>query len=186
MKLAGFLVGAVAAGVAVFAFNSWRHVSDDDRLTAALRDHCIPFVHSATQPFDGIGRAPGVYDDVDVNEAGQDGGVRLIYDHRFVAQWGVVIDTDENGTESPVRLCTIASHANSAGFAVAQDGFIDRYGDVLSDVKPLVTETAQLQGSAQTVLWNTPQMPPNVGYRALMIASDGAVISVTVIDEVSG
>ena len=50
-KLAGFLVGAGVAAVAVWGFKTWRHVSDEDRLMSRIvLTNVSPISSRATLP----------------------------------------------------------------------------------------------------------------------------------------
>lgn len=182
MKLAGFLVGAAVAAIAVWLFYAMTTVTDDDRLTAVLRDHCLPYVRAASTPFEGMGRAPGVYDEVNLRDDVQDGGAAILYDNRFVAQWGVIpADADVPG----VRLCTVApSYANDAStqFDVEAEEFIRRYTDVISPDGVLSPDIDTLTEGPRTVGWYQADVPLGEGLRVVMVAAPGSVSTVLVVD----
>lgn len=181
MKRLGFLTGAVVGGLVVFAFNQWRHVSDDDRLTAVLRDHCLPYVQTGETPFQDIGRSPGVYDDVSVNETFQKGGARLVFDLRFVAEWGETEDAD-----GPVRVCSVSptyGENTVAAFEVNPDGFVERYTDVLSADEPLSPTADQVTGGPTTFGWYGADRPQNRGLRAVFTVSPGLVSGVLLVKD---
>lgn len=130
MKRLGFLTGAVLAAVGVFVFHTLRAVDDDDRLMAALAEECLPYVFGGQDvPFENLGRSPGVYDVVDVDDRVTGGGLRLIHDLRFLAQWGVV-----ETAVGAVRICEVNptfGENTIAAFEVDPDGFVGRYTDVI-------------------------------------------------------
>lgn len=178
MKRLGFLTGAVLAGIGVFLFNQWRHVSDDDRLIAVLADHCLPYVQAGEIPFQDIGRSPGVYDAIDVDERLQNGGARLIYDLRFMAQWGETEDAD-----GPVRVCRVDptyGENTVAAFEVDPDGFVERYTDVLSVDEPLIPQADAVTTGPTVFGWYGGDRPQDEGLRVVFGVSPGLVSSVLV------
>ena len=121
-KVYGFLTGAGVTASAIFGFNAWRNVSDEDRLTSVITDHCLPYVTVGGLPFDGMGRAIGVYDGITTDERITNGGAAVIFNARFVVEWGVI-------AKPPVRICMIYGRMNDAVqqvFEVAPEGFIGR------------------------------------------------------------
>lgn len=174
MKRWGFLTGAAVAAIGVWAFYALTGVSDDDRLAAVLTDHCLPYVQTGDAPFADMGRTPGVFDDVPLREAVSDGGARLIYDGRFTAQWGII---DSAGRAS--RICEITpvyTERRTPAFVVRPDGFTSRYADLLG-----------LSGAPQTApniaAWYEDPTQQDRGLRVVMIAGDGVVSNVVVMDD---
>lgn len=181
-KVLGLITGAAVAGVVITAIGVWRHVSDDDRLTEVLADHCLPYVRTGATPFDGMGRSPGVYDVVDLREGIEDGGAVLLYDARFVAQWGI-LRTAGNPT---IRLCDLKPTyaANTvAGFAVKPDGFIERYSSVISPDGDLLPEMETLTDGPRTLGWVDAGGRTDRGLRVVMVASPGLVSSALAVND---
>ena len=173
MKRLGFLTGAVLAGIGVFLFNQWRHVSDDDRLTEVLVNHCLPYVLTGAPPFQTLGRTPGVHDDVEPNDRLTDGGTGLLYDLRFVARW--VHSFDEDG---PVRICRVEpsyGEGTVAFFSVDTDDFIERYTDVISEYAPLSPQSVPIGETPTVIGWYGADRTSSEGLRLVMSASSGAV-----------
>lgn len=142
IKRVGFLFGAVVAGIGVMLFNMWRHVSDEDRLRAVLLDHCIPYVQTGAAPFGDIGRTLGVYDGIDVRSDLANGSNRLVYDGRFVAQWGEIDDED-----SAVRACIvndIYARADSKGFELPPTSLADWVDTEIAPDTGLIAEQTDL------------------------------------------
>lgn len=177
MKRWGFLTGATLAAIGVWIFYALTTVTDDDRLTEALRDHCLPYVTDGTAPFTDLGRAPGVYDNLDLRDSTTDGGARLIYDNRFTAQWGIV-----TGAERTSRICEVRPiHGQGASpfFAVDSTGFVARYTDVLG----LVPEDDSLTTGPRTFGWYDTPGTLDRGLRVVMVAAPGQVSSVVVLND---
>lgn len=176
-KVLGLITGAAVAAAVLTAVSAWRHISDEDRLTEVLADHCMPYVRSGAAPFDGLGRPPGVYDVVDLRDGIEDGGAVLLYDGRFVAQWGVL-----RGVGYPtVRLCTVnPTHAahTVAGFAINPDGFVARYSRIIAPDGDLTPETDVLTDGPGTLGWVDTDRRPDRGLRVAMVASLDLVSSV--------
>ncbi len=171
-KVLGFVAGAVIAAAAVFTFNTWRHVSDDDRLETVLRDHCIPYALSGTKPFKNLGRAPGVYDNVELRDGVEQGGAALIYDNRFVATWGIF---------DGIRFCDVKPTFGSgtvAAFEVEPDGFVDRTTTLLAEFEPLEPELDAVTDGPRTLGWFGIDRAQDEGLRVLMVVSPGLVSSV--------
>lgn len=184
MKLFGFASGALAAALAVWGFNTWRHVSDDDRLTLILADHCLPYVQTGAIPFGDIGRTPGVYDEVDLRGGFTDDGAALLYDNRFVAQWGIAPD----GSGGELRACDVQptyKDDTTAGFLVDADGFVARYTDVIATAEPLIPEVDVLTDGPLTFGWFGADRPQLEGLRVVMVASPGVVSSAIVVGPVA-
>ncbi|MCF2904756.1 hypothetical protein L0666_07135 [Octadecabacter sp. CECT 8868] len=184
MKLAGFLVGAGVAGIGVYAFNVLTTVTDDDLLSTYLSDHCLPYVLTGATPFADIGRTPGVYDELEVSENLENAGAAILENNRFVAEWGEA----ENPSDptSQLRVCTVeVSYAENsvAGFAVDQDGFVDRYTDVIAIAEPLVPEVDALTDGPRTLGWYGADRDAFEGLRVVMIASPGRVSSFVVVGD---
>lgn len=172
MKSAGFLVGAGLAALAVWLFYALTTVRDDDLLAAVLGDHCLPYVQSGAAPFADMGRAPGVYDAVETREGLSDGGTRLLYDARFVAQWGIY---------DGLRFCEVKPTYASASptvFEVAPSGFIARYTELIAPFAPLVPDVETLRDGPRSIGWYGADRAPTEGLRVLMVASPGRVASV--------
>lgn len=181
-KVVGLATGALVASMAVWGFNSWRHVSDDDRLTSILADHCLPYVQSGAAPFEGMGRAPGVYDAVDLIESLKDGGAILIHDARFLAQWGVVTDAGVEG-DTRFRICEVKpTYADDtiAGFAVTAEGFGSRYSDIIAPDGALAPNFDDITSGPQMIGWYGREGDEDDGLRVVMTASPGLVSSVLV------
>ncbi|MCF2871152.1 hypothetical protein L0664_08745 [Octadecabacter sp. G9-8] len=181
-KVLGLASGALVASLGVWAFNDWRHVSDDDRLTAILQDHCLPYVRSGDAPFDGMGRSPGVYDRVDLNDGFKDGGALLIHDARFVAQWGLSADSGPDG-DTTFRVCDVKPTYGTdtvAGFVVAPDGFIARYSDVIAPDGALVADRDAVPDSPVILGWFNENGDQSDGLRVVMAVSTGLVSSLLV------
>lgn len=157
MKRLGFLTGAVLAGIGVFFFNQWRHVDDDDRILAILSDHCLPYVQTGETPFQTLGRAPGVYDTLGVDNTLADTGARLIYDLRFHAQWGV-----SSAQGYPIRVCKVSptySENTVPVLATNTDDFIARYSDLIPALEALTTQQLSLGGDLISLVWRTETAP---------------------------
>ncbi|WP_375279993.1 hypothetical protein [Pseudooctadecabacter sp.] len=174
MKRWGFLTGALLAAIGVWAFYALTGVSDDDRLASVLTDHCVPYVQTGDAPFSDMGRTPGVFDDVPLRDAVSDGGARLIYDGRFSAQWGTI-----DGVGRASRICEISpiyTERRTPAFEVRADGFTARYADLLG----LVAE----QNTAPNIAgWYEDPTQQDRGLRVVMIAGDGIVSNVVVMDD---
>lgn len=181
-KVVGLATGALVASIAVWGFNSWRHVSDDDRLSEVLAGHCLPYVLSGTVPFEGMGRAPGVYDVVDLIDGLEDGGAVLIHDARFVAQWGVMPDAGVD-RDTRFRICEVKpSYADNtvAGFAVTADGFGRRYSDIIAPDGALVPNFDEITSGPQMIGWYSTDGDQDAGLRVVMTASPSLVSSILV------
>lgn len=183
-KVLGFIAGAVLAGTAVFAFNSWRHISDDDRLFAALERDCIPYVMTGVTPFEGLGRGIGVYDNVSVDARLTNGGAAILYDGRFVASWGDIQDP-------PLRICRVDGRpmgASTQSFEVDTDTLIDRVGVAAQALGDLQNEVERLGGGAaqddnmfQTVVWFEADQAEDKGNRVVLSLVQSRVSSMIVV-----
>lgn len=181
-KVLGLASGALVASLAVWAFNDWRHVSDEDRLTSVLGDHCLPYVRTGVTPFEGMGRGPGVYDEVDLDETLTTGSVLLIHDARFLAQWGVAQNAGPDG-DTTFRVCKVDPTYSSntvAGFVVRDDGFIDRYSNIISPDGALVADTETMPSGPSVIGWYNQNGTQSDGLRVVMVAGAGLVSSVVV------
>ncbi|SLN54138.1 hypothetical protein [Pseudooctadecabacter jejudonensis] len=182
MKRWGFLTGAVLAAIGVWLFYALTEVTDKNRLARILADHCLPYVHTGTDPFADTGRAPGVYDTTPTASL-TNGGIRILDDGRFTAVWG---EASDEGVR--LRLCTLEA-AGPAGFSIAPASFVPSITAQLSTTKPLVPDTQALPEGTATLVWSTPDMPPNTAYRALAITTrSGAAAtlqSLTLIDTIN-
>lgn len=178
MKRLGFLTGAVLAGIGVFMFNHWRHVSDDDRLLALLGDHCLPYVQRGEIPFQTLGRAPGVYDVVGRDNTLAETGSRIIYDLRFVAQWGV-----STGFEHPVRVCKVSptySENTVPTFQTNTDDFNHRFAALLPTLQTLSAQNFAIGGGQMALGWLTPDGGETDDLQVSVLASEGQVSNVVV------
>jgi len=181
-KVLGLASGALVASLAVWAFKDWRSVSDDDRLTAILQDHCLPYVRTGAVPFDGMGRSPGVYDDVDLDDRLIEGGARLIHDARFVVEWGISPDAGPLG-DTTFRACKAnPTYGDNtvAGFVVDGEGFIQRYSDIIAPDGSLLPDQDTVENGPIALGWFNANGDQSDGLRVVMVASDGLVSSVVV------
>lgn len=181
MKLVGFLMGAAVAGVGVFAFNTWRHVSDADRLAAVLLDHCIPYVQTGDTPFTDIGRTVGVYDGIDRLPDIENGGIRLIYDARFVAQWGESGDAD-----GPARVCIINdtyARSDSKGFEVAPASLTGWVASKIAPQTGLNGRQTDLTPPPRVMSWGQDGTDENSGLRLFLTAQMFGVSDVIVVSD---
>ena len=176
MKRWGFLTGALLGAIAVWAFYALTTETDDDRLATVLMDHCVPYVQTGADPFTDLGRAPGVFDNLDLRDSIAGGGARLLYDNRFTAQWGEVTAGARTS-----RICEISPTPGEpdAAFAVYPDGFIDRYATLLG----LTADVVDLGDGPSSVGFYTDPDRPNDGFRVVMIASPGLVANTVVMDD---
>ncbi|MDB4213581.1 hypothetical protein N9741_01775 [Octadecabacter sp.] len=184
-KVLGLATGALVASVAVWVFNDWRHVSDEDLLAVALSDHCIPYVSTGAMPFEGIGRSVGVYDNVERDARVTGGGAAIVFDDRFAATWGEI-------SELPLRVCTLEGRGAEAGyFTVELDGFADWITPLLAPLGDMGTDSARLRGSIdvgggyQTVGWFEAGKAQDKGNRVVMAIVGSLVASVTVVRDLS-
>lgn len=178
MKLAGFLAGAGAASLAVFAYGQLTVVTDDDLLSMYLSDHCLPYVTQGTPPFADLGEAPGVYDDITRRDGAVGGDTTLLWDRNFVADWGVLPDEDPG-----LRYCQISA---VRGFEVDPDGFVERYSKVIADFGDLRSDPTALNGTVQTIAWfeDVGRDDAPRGLRVVMATSPGVVSTVLVGDTI--
>ncbi|MGJ8610072.1 MAG: hypothetical protein ACSHWY_03190 [Octadecabacter sp.] len=181
-KVLGFVAGAVAAGIGVFAFNTWRHVSDEDRLMAVIADHCLPYAQTGAEPFDGVGRPVGVYDGANLSPRIVDGGSAILYDNRFVAQWGYNADA-----ETPVRMCLIRPNSaedDGNGFYVATRPFVEKLDADVMVPNGLVILEGALDRLPNVLIWDAQDGGGDVGrLTVMMIASETNVGIVGVTSE---
>lgn len=180
-KLAGFLTGALVAGLLLFTLTALRAETDEDRLIAVLQDQCLPYVTTGSPPFEALGRRPGEYDGVHLDPHLQDGGAALIYELRFLAQWGRVVRSEANGT---VRVCRLEpahlAQESSAGFSVEPVGFLARFQAVIAPDGALIPDATEISGGPQTVSWLQPGKSASEGLRVSMGVEPGRVFAVLV------
>lgn len=172
----------MAAG-AVTAFNAWQHVSDDDRLEAVLTDHCLPYVRTGATPFAGMGRPVGVYDQAPLSDGLTNGGNAVIFDNRFVAQWGEGEDAN-----SPARVCTVNAtfpRPDSRGFEVALVGAQDRITTSLPPDLNLTPDPSDLGPPPLTVSWREASADAGAGLRIFMTGQIIGVSTIIVIDDLA-
>ncbi len=183
MKVLGFVSGAVVAVIGVTAFNAWRHVSDNDLLVSALRDHCIPYVETGAMPFGGIGRAPGVYDNVEIDDRLTNRGTKIVFDARFVATWGEIEDLS-------LRVCRVDGRPTGAslqGFAVDPDGLDERLNDAVQELGDLRPDTERLgevddiQRTYRTLGWFEAGKAQDRGNRVVLSVTQSQVTNVIVV-----
>jgi hypothetical protein len=181
-KVYGFLTGAGITAVAILGFNVWRHVSDEDRLELVLTEHCLPYVSAGVTPFDGMGRTIGVYDGITTDERITNGGAAVLFDARFVAEWGEI-------AEPPVRFCTVYGSTTDAAqqvFDVAPDGFIGRVSSMIEpfgDLRPDVAELDTTGGSeslVRSIAWREQNGPNYGGLNVTMTTAGGLIAEVMV------
>lgn len=183
-KVIGLASGAFVASVGVWAFNEWRHVSDEDLLAAALQDHCIPYVATGAIPFEGIGRSAGVYDNVELDPRVSDGGAAIVFEDRFAATWGAISDLS-------LRVCILEGRNTAAGyFTIEPDGFVDRITPLLAPLGDMATDSERLVavdsgGNYQTVAWFEADKAQDKGNRVVMAIVGSLVASVTVVGDLS-
>ncbi len=183
MKRLGFLTGALLAAIVVFAFHQWRHVDDDDRLLAVLVDHCLPYVQNGDIPFQTVGRAPGVYDAVEVDAGLKNGGARLIYDLRFIGEWG-----ETEGLYGPARFCSVRptyGENTVPAFEVDPNGFVSRYSRLMKTFDPLLEPQSETLTNEGPVVfgWYRSDQSEAKGLRVVLTASVGVVSGVTMVKE---
>lgn len=186
-KLAGFLVGAGVAAVAVWGFKTWRHVSDEDLLMAALTDHCLPYVLTAEAPFADMGRPIGVYDNVEVDDRLTGGGAKIVIDARFVASWGEII-------EPPLRICRLDGRplgAYTQAFEIEPDDFHDQITTAVQPLGDLQLDQDRtdiddgVDDLYQTLGWFEGDMPLAQGNRVVMSVVQSQVSNVIVIRDLA-
>jgi hypothetical protein len=184
-KVYGFLTGAGITAAAIFGFNAWRNVSDEDRLTLVITDHCLPYVTAGELPFNGMGRAIGVYDGITSDKRIINGGAAVIFEARFVAEWGVI-------AEPPVRICMIYGIKKDAVqqvFEVAPDGFIGRVTRMMEsfdELRPDVLELDMTDGRETLVLpfaWREHSGTENKGLNVTITISGQLIAGVIIFDE---
>jgi len=176
-KVLGFIAGVAVTAVALNIFNAWRHVSDDDRLTAVLADHCLPYVRFDTPPFENMGRTPGVFDNIDRRYGMEVGGVKLLFDARFVVHWGTVQNVGPAG-DTTVRICevdAVDTEDLDTAFQVSPDGFIDRYTNIIAPDGALVPEGDVLANGPSLVDWFNANGDKMDGLRVQMLVRRGIV-----------
>ena len=186
-KFAGFLVGAGMAAAVVWGFNTWRHVSDEDRLMAALNDHCLPYILTGETPFADMGRPIGVYDNAEADSRLEDGGARIVFDARFVASWGEI-------TEPPLRICrldgrpmgphTQAFEIESADFFDQVTAAIQLLGDLRLDQERTDIELG-VEDIFQTLGWFEADMPQARGNRLVMSVVQSQVSNLIVVRDLA-
>lgn len=181
-KVVGLATGVFVGSLAVWAFNEWRDVSDEDRLTSALVDHCLPYVLSGARPFVGQGRAVGVYDNVETHSFPHDGGAAVIFDDRFVANWGET-------QHPPLRVCMIDSRATwapSGALAVREDGVMTQMQTLLAPLGDMVpdefsdTPTESASGDIQVIGWRERGTSEDRGNTVSFVRDGSGISSVLV------
>jgi hypothetical protein len=181
-KVYGFLTGAGIAAVAIFGLNAWRYVSDEDRLELVLTEHCLPYVTAELTPFDGMGRAIGVYDGITTDARIFNGGAALLFDARFVAEWGEI-------AEPPVRICMVSGSTADAAqqvFEVAPDDFIGRVTSMIEpfgDLRPDVTDLDTTDGSeslVRQIVWREQNGTNDGGLNVTVTTASGLIAEVMV------
>ncbi|MDG1406935.1 MAG: hypothetical protein P8Q50_03675 [Octadecabacter sp.] len=184
-KVLGLATGSLVASVAVWVFNDWRYVSDEDLLATALRDHCIPYASAGAMPFEGIGRDVGVYDNVERDARVTEGGAAIVFDDRFTATWGEI-------SELSLRVCTLEGRSTAAEhFSVELDGFADRITPLLAPLGDMGTDAARSHGGVEegsdfhVVGWFEADKTQDKGNRVVMAMVGSLVASVTVVADLS-
>ena len=182
MKLAGFLAGAGMAAIAVWGFNTWRHVSDMDRVISIIGEHCLPYVQSGTTPFEGLGRPVGVYDQAELTERITDGGNAILYENRFVAQWGESIDLN-----SPIRICSVKdsySQADSVGFQVDTSVVAAWVDKNVIEGTGLVATYSELGVAPNLLIWEPPAEAERFsGLRIIITATETSMSSIMLVED---
>lgn len=183
MKAAGFATGAGLAGLAVYGFYALTEVTDTDLLGEILSEHCLPYVQTGDTPFEGMGRTPGVYDEVNLKENLLDGGVLLIHGGRFVAQWGVAENLGPQG-DTTFRICEVDptySDETIAGFVVDADSFVDLFSGIISPDGALRPSSDTMPAGPTVFGWFNANGDQSDGLRVVMTLSAGLVSSVGVV-----
>lgn len=184
-KIAGFLTGAGIAGLGVLAWSALTDVSDEDRLASVIVDHCIPFVQTGAVPFEGVGRPAGVYDQANLSGRITNGANTVLYDNRFVAQWGESIDVN-----SAVRVCIVKdsySDANSIGFAYDIDALQNWVNTVAIAGTDLVATHSTPNSFPTVLVWEAPNTVERFsGLRLVMTATQNGVSQITIVDDLDG
>lgn len=179
VKVFGFIVGAVLTAAALTAFNMWRYVSDVDRLEAAIMDHCVPFTQTGATPFVGMGRPVGVFEQDYVAATMNNGGSAIIYENRFVAQWGEGEDAN-----SSARICivrAIPSDHDREGFDV---GHADLSDWITGFISPdLVLDLVGSGSVLPFASWHQEGAADYTGLRVFLIGETGAIEQVMVMDD---
>lgn len=184
-KILGLAVGALVGVGAVAAFTAWRHVSDEEILIASLADHCLPYVETGAVPFSDMGRAIGVYDGVELDDALQDGSARLLFSNRFVAQWGVV--PADGASPKPVRVCRVSptyAVSDDLGFAVPDEGLIEKITAVVAPDGRLIADRDSVPNGPTTIGWFEPDTPVTDGLRVVIVAGGGLVSILVVANDI--
>lgn len=179
-KRLGFLTGAAVASVAVYAFYALTTVTDEDLLTSVVLDHCTPYVKAGETPFAGMGRTVGVYDNANLDETVSNGGNAILFENRFVGQWG---ETVLNGIS--VRNCQVTflgERSSSSGFIVSPSNLFQWAETNLTSTLGLERSQAGFGDfGTGAYLWFTPDASPLVGLQVQLIFQETSVLRVIVV-----
>lgn len=187
MKTLGFLTGAVVAVIAIWVFYPLTTTSDDEHLTASLRDHCIPYVQTGATPFEDMGRPVGVYDGVDLDDRVTGGGAAIVFDGRFVATWGEIEDLS-------LRICRLdgrSAGANLGAFDVDADTIPARVSEMVQPLGDLQPDTERLGAQSdpenlyQTLAWFQAGKAQDRGNRVVLSVADQQVTTVIVVRDLA-
>lgn len=181
-KVYGFLAGAGVAAVAIFGFNSWRHVGDEDLLTAVIADHCIPYAKTGATPFEDMGRSAGVYERAFLSDQFSDGGHKILFDGRFIAQWVTSVDGG-----SAVRVCKVDYNLNSSGsvgFDFDTQELVVWINETIADDNDLAFLEGEVGPMPSTLAWYASDTDRFEGLRLVLTAQDTGVSGVMVVDDV--
>jgi len=181
-KVYGLLTGAGIAAVVIFGFNAWRHVSDEDRLMSVLSDHCLPYVKTGATPFEEMGRSAGVYERAFLSDQFSDGGHKILFDGRFVAQWVNNVDGD-----SAVRVCKVDYSLNSAGSVGFDFDTLDLVAwidETIADDNDLVFLEGEIGPMPTALAWHSSDAARFEGLRIALTAQDTGVSGILVVDDV--
>lgn len=157
VKIAGLATGALVASVAVWAFNDWRHVSDDDRF-AALLSGCLDFVINGENAFSDQGRSLGVYDVPEFSGPTDAQSQRLLYDGR------IEVAVQTLGTFNiPTRFCSVAVVSNSANLPLMlqNEGWTDAVSNTIADYRTVELRITELTATGLQYDWREPDMSPD-------------------------
>ena len=180
-KLAGFLSGAGAAAIGLFAWSTLTTVSDEQRLESMLTA-CLDYVVNDTAPFAGQGRPVGGYDAPVLEGEFTPETHRIVDDDRFEVAWEVVTDA-----ERPTRVCRIAARyigATDQAFEVEDEGFVVRLTGLISEFEAVQPEGSAIGTGPRSFGWQETGQPQNRGLRVFLLASPGMVSSVHVANEI--
>ncbi len=182
-KILGLATGAVVASIGVWAFNEWRTVSDGDRLASVIAEHCIPYVERGVTPFGGMGRPVGVYDDADLRGGLTEGGTAILFDNRFIAEWGNAVDAQVSA-----RVCSVKdsySRSDSIGFVIETDNLTGWFDDLVGAEKGLVATPVSTEASPNMLIWQEPDADVSTGLRIVLLTLGGGVSAVSVVHDLA-